>query len=195
MLNFSDFLYNLNSSLHLIIIQTKANLPILLTIIVILWSIFLVNQLIGKRLFYLGIVPRQVMSLPGIFFAPFLHAHFDHLFFNTIPLLILSNMLLVQGLLYFIAVTIMITFISGILIWCLAKPGLYIGASAIITGYWGLVVVNIYNQATITSILIGLVSIYYLSGIFYGIFPERKDVAWQGHLFGLIAGLLTSYII
>jgi membrane associated rhomboid family serine protease len=195
MLVFSHLLYDLNLSLDLMINQTKANLPILISIIIILWSVFFVNLLLHKRLLYLGIIPRKILHLPGIFFSPFLHANFDHLFFNTIPLIVLSNMILVQGLFYFGVVTIMITITSGFLIWVFAKPGLYVGASAVITGYWGLLVSNIYQQGTLTAIIIGIISLYYLSGIFYGIFPEREDVSWQGHLFGLLAGLFTSYLL
>ena len=188
-------LENINHSLNLIIQQTKANFPILLIMFTTLWAIFFINQLIGQRLLFLGIIPRKISHLTGIIFAPLLHANFDHLFFNTIPLLILSNMLLMHGLPYFINATIMITLISGLLIWCIAKQGLYVGASAVVTGYWGLLVTNIYNEGTITSIILGIVCIYYLSGIFYGLFPSQKTTSWQGHLLGLLAGLLTSYLL
>lgn len=70
----------LTQSLVLIISQTQANLNILLVILAILWSVFLVNILLGKRLFYLGIFPRKIIGLPGIVCAPFLHANFNHLF-------------------------------------------------------------------------------------------------------------------
>jgi membrane associated rhomboid family serine protease len=88
----------------------------------------------------------------------------------------------------------MITVLSGIAIWCFAKPGLHIGASALITGYWGFLISNIYQNGTLTTIILGLLSLYYFAGIFLGIFPREKGVSWQGHLFGLLAGLATSYI-
>ncbi|RAP36332.1 rhomboid family intramembrane serine protease [Legionella quinlivanii] len=184
---------NLNQSLLLIVNQTKANLNILLIILLVLWSVFFINILLGKRLFYLGIFPRKVIGLPGILCAPFLHANFNHLFFNSIPLIVLSNFLLINGLEYFLMVTVAITIISGLLIWAFAKPGLHIGASAVITGYWSLLVSNIAEQGGLTAIILGIISLYYFAGIFLGVFPGKKGVSWEGHLFGLIAGIIVSF--
>ena len=184
----------LTASLNLIISQTKINFPILSVIVLVLWFVFLITS-IDKRLLYLGIIPRRIYGLPGVLLAPFLHANFNHLFFNTIPLVVLSNFLLINGLHYFLIVTLAITVLSGLLIWCFAKPGLHIGASAVITGYWGLLICNIYQQGTVTAIILGVVSVYYFTGILYGVFPGEKGVSWQGHLFGLIAGLVTGYFM
>lgn len=182
------------ASLNLIIEQTQNNLPTLALMIAALWLIFFISRVI-PQLLLLGIIPRHLRGLPGILFAPLLHANFNHLFFNTIPLLVLSNFILVNGLPYFICATLMITVLSGIAIWCFAKPGLHIGASAVITGYWALLVSDVYQQPSLTTIILGVVSLYYFAGIFFGIFPSKKGVSWEGHLFGLLAGLATGYLI
>ena len=185
-------LTELNQSLSLIVTQTQANLPVLGKFLAIFWGVFILNQLLQNRLLYLGIIPRHLVGLPGIVCAPFLHADFNHLFFNSIPLAVLGNFILIQGLPTFITITVHITLISGLLIWCFAKPGIHLGASALITGYWGYLVLGIVQQqATLTTIILGLVSVYYFAGIFFGIFPSRKGVSWEGHLFGLIAGLVS----
>lgn len=183
----------LNTSLDLIISQTQANKKNLAIIITIPWLVLIVNEILQKRLLFLGIIPRRLYGLPGIFFAPFLHANFNHLFFNTIPLLVLSNFILINGLDYFLVVTLCITLISGILIWCFAKSGIHVGASALITGYWGFLVCSILQQGTLTALILGGISLYYFAGIFLGVFPSKKGVSWEGHLFGLIAGLATAY--
>ena len=182
-------------SILLITDQIQTNLTTLGWIALILWGIFFVNQLLGQRLLFLGIIPRKLYGLPGILFAPLLHANFNHLFFNTIPLLVLSAFLLVHGMPYFILVTLAITLLSGILIWLFAKPGLHVGASAVITGYWGLLICDIYREGSTTAILLGVVSLYYFAGIFFGIFPSKRGVSWEGHLFGLFAGIATAFWI
>ena len=185
----------LTASLNLIVYQTKTNANTLAKIIAVPWIVYILNIFLGQRLLYLGIIPRRLIGLPGILFAPLLHANFNHLFFNTIPLLVLSNFILINGLNYYLIVTALITCLSGFLIWCFAKPGIHIGASALITGYWGWLVSDIYQQGTVTAMILGGFSLYYFAGIFLGIFPSEKGVSWEGHLFGLIAGVSVSYFL
>jgi len=184
----------LNTSLALIIYQTKMNLHVLSIMLAVIWLIFLLTSL-DKRLLLFGILPRRIRGIPGILFAPLLHANFNHIFFNSIPLVVLSNFLLIHGLHYFLEVTLAITLISGFLIWCFGKPGLHIGASAVITGYWALLVSDIFKQGTLTAIILGIVSLYYFAGIFLGVFPGKKGVSWEGHLFGLLAGFAISFYL
>ncbi|AWN74769.1 rhomboid family intramembrane serine protease [Legionella anisa] len=186
-------LEELTYSLNWIISQTKNNIPILEIILLIPWLFFFVS-IFFKKILLLGIIPRRIKGLPGILFAPLLHDNFNHIFFNSIPLVVLSNFILINGLAYYIVVTIMITVLSGIAIWCFAQYGLHIGASGVITGYWGFLVSNIYQTGTLTTIILGIISLYYFAGIFLGIFPKDKGVSWEAHLFGLLAGLVTSYL-
>ncbi len=188
-------LEQLNTSLSLIISQTQSNAHYLKIIVLIPCVVFLLNRLLHHRLLYLGIMPRRLIGIPGILFAPLLHANFNHLFFNLIPLIVLSNFILVHGIDYYLAATVLITLISGLLIWCFAKPGLHVGASAVITGYWALIVSGIYHEGSITAIILGIISLYYFTGIFLGVFPGKKGVSWEGHLFGLIAGFVVSYLL
>lgn len=185
----------LMNSLNLIVAQTQNNMYTLGVILIIPWTIFLISYFISNRILLLGIIPRRLKGIPGIICAPLLHANFNHIFFNSIPLVVLSNFILINGLSYYLFVTLLITLLSGFAIWCFAKPGLHIGASALITGYWGFLVCNIYQNGTLTTIILGLLSLYYFAGIFLGIFPREKGVSWQGHLFGLLAGVATSYLL
>jgi len=186
---------NIIASVLFITDQIQLNLETLAWITLIIWGIYFINQALGQRLLFLGIIPRKSYGLFGILLAPFLHANFNHLFFNTIPLLLLSAFILVNGLHYFLMATLLITMISGVLIWLFAKPGLHVGASGVVTGYWGLLVADIYQNGSATAILLGVVSLYYFAGIFLGIFPSKRGVSWEGHLFGLLAGIATAFIL
>lgn len=181
------------ASLSLILLQTKNNLYIITVLVAILFFCYALI-FINPRLLRLGIIPRHIQGLPGIFISPLLHADFNHLFFNLIPLVVLSNFILISGVHYYLIVSFMIMSLSGMIIWCIAKPGIYVGASGVITGYWGFLICNIYQNGTLTTIILGILSLYYFAGIFLGIFPQEKGVSWQGHLCGLLSGIATSYL-
>lgn len=183
----------LNTSLNLIIEQTKNNFHTLAIILTILWSIFFISCL-NQQILTLGIIPRRIKGLRGIFFAPFLHVNFNHLFFNSIPLVVLSNFLLMNGLNYFLWITLAIGLCSGLLLWLFGKEGLHVGASGLIAGYWALLVSDIFRQGTLVAIILGALSAYYFAGIFFSVFP-KKGISWEGHLFGLVSGLFLSYLI
>lgn len=188
-------LQQITQSLELIIQQTQANSYVLMSILLIVWAVFIITSLMPQFL-YLGIIPRRLAGLPGIFFSPLLHANFNHIFFNSIPLVVLSNFLLIHGIDYFIFVTIVLTLSSGFLLWCFGKPGLHIGASGLITAYWALLVSDVYYQPTnMTTIILGLISAYYFAGIFLNVFPSKRGVSWEGHFFGLISGFLLSFFM
>jgi len=186
---------NLNQSLQLIIDQTNTHLYSLEIIALVLWGMYILTLLTGRKLLYLGIIPRHLLGLIGIIFAPFLHADFNHIFFNTIPLLVLSDFVLINGLPYFIKTLTSIMLISGLLTWAFARPAIHIGASGVITGLWSLLMINAYQHPSLTTIILGIICIYYFAGIFLGIFPSQKGISWEGHLFGLISGVLTGWMI
>lgn len=188
-------LEQLADSLALIANETKKNSWVLSQILLLLWGIYAINRLLGNRLLYLGIRPRHVLGLPGIAFSPFLHVNFNHLFFNSIPLIVFANFILIQGHPLFLHITVLIILFSGSLIWCFAVPGLHVGASSVITGYWGYLVAHAYYQNSTTSILFAGVCLFYFAGILWSIFPGKKQVSWQGHLFGLISGLSVAYYL
>jgi membrane associated rhomboid family serine protease len=185
----------LATSFYIIKIQIQNNLPTLGLILLVPWCFFLFSSFISKNILLLGIIPRRLIGLPGIIFAPLLHADFNHIFFNSIPLFVLSGFILLNGFEYYLMVTALITLMSGLAIWCFAKNGLHVGASALITGYWSFILVNVYQHTSPITIILGLLSLYYFAGIFFGIFPREKGVSWQGHLFGLLAGIATSYLL
>lgn len=173
--------------------QTQTNAVFLSKILCLLWGIYIVNLCVGNRLLYLGIRPRVPLGLTGIFFAPFLHANANHLFFNSIPFIVLANFVLIQGIPFFLHITAMIMLISGLLTWSFAERGLHVGASGVITGYWGYLLAHAYYHSSVTNITLAMVCAVYFAGILYSIFPGKRHVSWQGHLFGLIAGLAVAY--
>ena len=140
------------------------------------------------RLSILGITPRHLLGFIGIPCAPFLHASFNHLFFNFIPFLVLSLMLIPYGFAFYWQLVWLLILISGLGIWLFGRKAIHIGASGLVTALWGFLVMDMFYNPGILSALNGVICIYYFFGIFLGIFPSEDRVSWEGHLIGLISG-------
>ncbi len=179
--------------LQIIIVTIHDNFGLLMAILFGLWALQILNRLMGYRLNYLGIIPRSARGLFGIFFSPLLHGNATHLFLNSIPLLVLSCFVLVGGQELFWRVSLSIILISGSLIWLLGRKAIHIGASSLVMGYWGYLLINAYQHPSLMAIVLALVCLYYFGGLFFGLFPSREQVSWEGHLFGCIAGIITNY--
>ena len=173
-----------------------ANLPISAGFIGVLFGIQLINALCGYRLNTLGIWPRKPLGWIGIPFSPFLHGNFTHFIFNAVPLFAFSNFILLQGTRIFYAATVAIILLSGILIWLFGRRGIHVGASALIMGYLGFILVGVYYHPTALSIMVGGVCLFYFGGVLMNLLPSQdKRVSWEGHVYGFLAGVITAYFI
>lgn len=184
---------NIIDSLSNIAAQTNQNLVLLFSVLGILLGVHILNVITGYRLLNLGLIPRRLRGLIGIITSPFLHADFNHLFFNAVPLFILLDFVCIFSPDHWILITVYIALFGGLLTWLFARRAIHIGASGLISGYWGYLVFNMYAQTSATSIILGIVSVYYFAGIFFGIFPSEKSTSWEGHLFGLTAGVFVAW--
>jgi membrane associated rhomboid family serine protease len=186
-------LSNLAAQANLLVTLSKFNFYYLLWFMVFLWGFNLINWwVLNSALNVFGIYPRHLIGLPGIFFSPFLHGDFNHLFFNSIPLIALANFVLIGGLTLFIDVTLFIVIGSGILVWLFGRRGIHIGASSLIMGYFGYLLANTYFFQSGMSLIIGIITVYYFGGLVLGLFPTQEKVSWEGHLLGFITGVVAS---
>lgn len=143
----------------------------------------------------LGILPYRVDGLDGIVFAHFLHADWDHLYGNSIPLILTGTFVLAAGGRRFVWSTALIMAVAGVGVWFTGGQGtVVVGASGVIFGYLGLLFTrgiverSWWNLAVV--LLIGLLYGWSLLGIL----PTTSAVSWQGHLFGLIGGALAAIL-
>ncbi len=63
-------------------------IPLLLTFA--MWLVKICEWLFDFSLSFLGVLPRSIAHLHGIFFSPFLHSDWEHLWTNTLPFFVLS---------------------------------------------------------------------------------------------------------
>ncbi len=165
-----------------------------LYVVAVFWGIYLLDVLLNHRLVILGIYPRHLLGLPGILFNTFLHGNFEHLFFNSIPLFVLVDFVLMEGMHQFLMVSIYIILGSGLLLWLMGRRGIHIGASSLISGYFGYLITNAYHHPSISAIILAVICLYYFSGILLGLFPQEDKVSWEGHVFGFVTGIAVALL-
>jgi membrane associated rhomboid family serine protease len=165
-------------------------------VIPVLFLIELLDFATGHELDQLGGVrPRELDGLDGVVFAPFLHVSFPHLYSNSVPLLLTGTFVLATGVRRFLWVTALIALVSGLGAWFTGPPHTVgVGASGIIFGYLGFLLVGGLVERNWWSIAVSL-----LIGLLYGwtltgVLPGDKGVSWQAHLFGLVGGVAAAIL-
>lgn len=162
--------------------------------LIFLWVFNVINWQTGSKLNRLGILPRHPLGLVGIVCSPFLHGNFNHLFFNSIPLFALSLLIIAQGFAVYIEISVIIILLAGIGVWIFGRRGIHIGASGLVAGYFGYLLMMAYHQPNFMSLLLGVIVLYYFGGILLSVIPTEEKVSWEGHLIGLISGVASIYI-
>ena len=157
-----------------------------------IWALAGVDFLMDNRLAEYGIVPRTMDGLWGIPLAPFLHGGFGHVISNTVPLLLLGGLVATRGWQTLLGVTLFVVLLGGAGVWLVARGGSHIGASGLVFGYFGYLVARGWYDRRIVSILIAVVVILVYGGLLFGVLPTGGRVSWEGHLTGLIAGVLAA---
>jgi len=177
--------------------EIKTQAIILATFVAIFWLLEILDQFVFRgSLDVFGIIPHQVIGLRGILFAPFLHGDFPHLIANTVPFLILGWLVMLQETSDFFIVTGLTMLVGGLGVWLFATPGsIHIGASILIFGYLGFLLLRGYFQRNIPSILLSILVFLLYGGTIWGVLPSRPGISWQGHLFGFLGGVLAAKLI
>jgi len=165
-------------------------------LVAVMWGLQILNQFVfHSTLAIYGIIPRHPVGLRGILFAPFLHGSFAHLMGNTIPFLILGWLIMLRETRDFFVVSAIAALCSGIGTWVIGSPGVHIGASGVIFGYLGYLLLRGYFERSALAIALSLfVGILYGS-LIWGVLPLRYGISWEGHLFGFLGGILAARLL
>lgn len=161
---------------------------------ILMWLIEIVNFSTGHSLNAYGIYPQSNLPVPGILFAPWLHGGAFHLFMNTLPFMVLSWFVMLRGVGAWLAITLFISVISGLMVWWFGRDAYHIGASGLIFGYFGYLVFRGLFERSFSSVVIATVVMIFYGGMFLGIIPVSSKVSWESHLFGMLAGVLAAWL-
>ena len=204
-------------------VMIRGQARLLLGLTSIAWIIHLVNSTFKYRSSSgdyryplneaFGLRPRTPWGLVGIVGAPFLHSSWRHLMGNTRAFLILGWFIAMQGMHLFYVVTIAITLIGGLLTWLIADGRLGVGASILVYGYIGFLLVYGLTAGDGVSLLLAiLVGMEYRHQIIGWTIRGTWICGWlssgdrkfdrrignsgcYGHFSGLMAGIITAYFL
>lgn len=161
-----------------------------------MWVLELVDYAGNGSLEQYGIRSRDFSDLPDIFSAPFLHANLDHIAANTLPFAILGLVAAVRGVGKFLLMNLIVIVIGGLGVWFFGPSNAEtLGASILVFGYFGYIVGRgVFERRLADTVIAVVVALFYWS-ILYGLLPNDQQISWQGHLFGLIGGLVSAYVL
>jgi len=173
----------------------KLTIPAVL--VVIMWLVWL---FFGQRAITFGIHPRDISSLKGVFFSPFIHANLGHISSNTLPILILSSVLALFYNRIWLPVWFLVSITGGILVWILARaatngiPTYHVGASLTIFGLLGFLLASGLFRKKIRDFIIAVIIGIIYGGVLYSVFPSDPNISWEAHMYGFIAGIFWAYV-
>lgn len=174
--------------------RLKSQATILATFVVAIWLLEIVDVvLLGGALDSYGVWPRRVVGLPGILFMPFLHGGFAHVAANTMPFIILGWLVMVRRTSDFVVVTVVTSLVTGAGLWLFGSSGsVYIGASGLIFGYFGYLLLRGYFERSPQAVLLTLLVAFFYGGLVWGIIPRGNQLSWEAHLLGFAGGVLAA---
>lgn len=141
-----------------------------------------------------GIVPRTMYGLAGIVTAPFIHSSWQHLIANTMPLVILGALVMIQGVREFVFVTVVCALVAGFGTWLFGSFAQHVGASGIVFGYVGYLLYRPAVDGKLWSVAIAIaVGVLYSGALVTSLIPTF-GVSWSGHFFGFLGGLYAARV-
>lgn len=168
--------------------------PFIISFIIVM--VFLFEKGMDWDFTHYGIEPRKINSLLSVFFVPFIHANWQHLFNNIAAFFVLSLCLY-----YFYSsiaskVLIFSAFFSGIILWIIGRESYHIGASGIIYSLASFLFFSGIIRKYIPLIAISLIIVFLYGNNVWHLFPwEPNDpISWEGHLAGGITGTALAAI-
>ncbi|MFE4104802.1 rhomboid family intramembrane serine protease [Almyronema epifaneia] len=177
--------------------EIKLQVFILGGFVALMWITEIVDEaLLRGYLDNYGIWPRSFIGLRGILFAPFLHGNLEHLLANTIPLLTLGWFVMLRETSDFLWVTAIAGVVSGLGTWLTGAPNsVHIGASGLIFGYFGFLLLRGYFERSVVSIALSLLAFMLYGSLVWGVLPNQPGISWEGHLFGFLGGILAARLL
>lgn len=161
----------------------------------LLTIIEVINIATGRSLNTFGLIPRDTSRLYGVITSPFLHGSFSHFTSNIIPLALFSLLIQQYGTRRYWLITTGIIIGTGILVWIFGRTSLHIGASGLVFGYFGFLIVAGITSREFKQLAIALLVGITYGSMIWGVLPLAPGVSFESHFFGIIVGGVIGYNI
>jgi membrane associated rhomboid family serine protease len=159
----------------------------------LMWLVKITEVLFEFNLSGFGIYPLTAKGLEGIILSPFIHADFNHLFNNSLPLFFLAT-----ALFYFyseVAVKVFVWtyFLTGLFVWLAGREAWHIGASGLVYGLASFLFFSGILRKHFRLIALSLLIVFLYGSMVWGIFPGiYKNVSWESHMLGFFSGVMLA---
>src|SRR5450755_3101784 len=179
-----------------VIAEARKALFVMVGFLAILWVVQIANVADHYQLNpSYGITPREIGSLPDILTAPFLHVSWAHIEGNSGPLFIFGFLAAYRGVTKFFGVTAVVILTSGLGAWLFESAGsVGVGASGVVFGYFGYIMVGGFFDRHAIDMLIGAVMALCFAYQFTVLLPHA-GIGWQAHIGGLVGGVLAGWLL
>lgn len=165
-----------------------------LVFVMLIWLVFWFEIRFHVDFTSYGVYPLKFFGLRGVVFSPFIHSSIQHLYHNTIPLFVLS-----ASLFYFYRnlawrVLLLGIILSGLLTWLIGRPAYHIGASGLIYVLVSFLFFKGIFAKHYRLIALSLLVVFLYGSMVWYVLPIKEGMSWEGHLSGLIVGLVFAII-
>jgi membrane associated rhomboid family serine protease len=165
--------------------------------LLVMWALEILDLLLfGGALDSFGIRPRSADGLDGVLLHPLLHNGLGHLANNSVPFVIFGLLVFLSGLRSFVVTTTLSLLVGGMGVWLFGAPNsLTIGASGLVFGYLGYLLLRGYFSRSVGAVLISILLVLLYGGLLWGLLPFTPGVSWTSHIFGFLGGALSAYLL
>ncbi len=164
--------------------------------VALLWTVNLVDTVVGHGLDVWGVRPRTLEGLWGILFAPFLHGSWGHLIANTVSLVMIGWLVMLGRTRDFLYVSALSALTAGLGTWLVGGSNtVHVGASGVVFGLLGYLLSRGVFERKFWSIAGSVLALVLFGGTLRGLFPGTAGISWEGHLFGFLGGILSARLM
>jgi len=174
---------------------TNAVIGLPLFFVLFLWFVYWLEIRFDFDFIEHGVYPRTFSGLQGVIFSPFIHSDLEHLYNNSIPLLVLLAALQFFYAKQSFTVIFYGIIFSGLITWLIGRQNYHIGASGLIYVLFAFIFFKGIFTKYYRLVALSLTVIMIYGGMVWYVFPKVDDtVSWEGHLAGLITGFVLAIL-